>query len=198
MSQFFRSHLAKRIQLTDDEFERMLRRFARKRLRKGHFLVQAGEVIRTMSFVLSGAMRKYTVDEKGEEHVVQFAVADWWIGDIYSSLTGNPTRFTIDAIDDTELLVIEHDDVERLFGEVPAFERFFRILMQNHHVATEQRIADALSLSARDRYLAFLKTFPTIVDRVPQRHIASYLGVTPQSLSRIRRALSHRRVVTIG
>lgn len=193
MHSLLKSHLLKRIRLTDEEIDRVSSYVTQRKLRKGHFLFQEGEVCTFMTYVVRGALRKYSVDPKGEEHIVQFAVRDWWIGDMYSAFTGKPTRFYVDALEDSDILVIEQASIEKLFDEVPAFERFFRILLQNNHIATEKRIADALSLSALERYLQFQSSFPTIEHCVPQRHIASYLGITPQSLSRIRRQRTKKK-----
>lgn len=190
MYEVLRKHISKRIALTEEEFERCTTYFIPKRLRKHHFLLQEGEVCTAMAFVSKGCLRCYSVDAKGDEHIVQFAIEDWWISDPYSLLTGEPSEYNIDALEDSELLLLDRRSEERLLSEIPKFERLFRLLLENRFVATQRRITAALSVPAEERYLGFLKAYPEIVSRVAQAHIASYLGITPQSLSRIRRELS--------
>jgi CRP-like cAMP-binding protein len=193
MFDLLQKHILKRINLTDEEFERCTTFFIPKKLRKHQFLLQEGEVCRSIAFVVKGCLRCYSVDDKGEEHIVQFAIEDWWISDPYSALTGEPSEYNIDALEDSELLLLEKSAEERLLVEIPKFERLFRILLENRFVASQRRINASLSTSAEERYLGFLKTYPAIVRRVSQNQIASYLGITPQSLSRIRKELSEKK-----
>lgn len=188
-----RSHLAKRINLTSKEFERCATFFSQKKLKKRQFLLQEGDVDKHIAFVTSGCLRAYTVDNKGEEHVIQFAIEDWWISDLHSFLTGKPATHNIDALEDSEVLLIEKTSREKLLTAIPKMERFFRLLLESNYIATHKRIQDSLSASAEERYLTFLKTYPTLVERIPQHQIASYLGITPQSLSRIRHELSRKK-----
>lgn len=124
---------------------------------------------------------------------MQFAIEDWWISEPYSALTGEPSQYSIDALEDSELLLLDRDAQNKLLEEIPKFERMFRMLLENRFVANQRRITGTLSLSAEERYLSFLKSYPDIVRRVPQSMIASYLGITPQSLSRIRKELSEKK-----
>jgi CRP-like cAMP-binding protein len=188
-----RDHIMKRIDLTADEFTRCTPFFSSKKIRRNQFLLQEGEVCRNVSFVVHGCLRSYSVDEKGEEHIVQFAVEDWWVSDLRSYLSGEPSLTSIDAIEDSDLLLLEKASREKLFLAVPKMERFFRILLERQFVASNKRIVDSLSASARERYLSFLDSFPSMAQRVPQGQIASYLGITPQSLSRIRREISKKK-----
>ncbi len=132
------------------------------------------------------------MDHQGEEHVIQFAVEDWWISELQSFLSGQPTKYNIDALEDSHILLLEKDAREKLLVAVPALERHFRLLQEAHFVATTHRIDKALSASAEERYLDFMKTYPTLFQRIPQNQIASYLGITPQSLSRIRKEMAER------
>ena len=193
MFDLLRAHILKRVKLTDEEFTRATTFFIPKKLRKHQFLLQEGEVSKHLAFVLKGCLRCYSVDDKGEEHIVQFAIEDWWISEPYSALTGEPSEYNIDAIEDSEILLLERDSERRLLEEIPKFERLFRLLLENRFVANQRRINAALSTSAEERYLSFLKIYPDIARRVPQSQIASYLGFTPQSLSRIRRELSEKK-----
>jgi CRP-like cAMP-binding protein len=193
MFDLLRSHILKRIDLNDEEFTRCTTFFIPKKLRKHQFLLNEGEVSRSIAFVVKGCLRCYSVDDKGEEHIVQFAIEDWWISEPYSALTGEPSGYNIDALEDSELLLLERSAQERLLTEIPKFERLFRLLLENRFVANQRRITATLSTSAEERYLSFLKTYPAIAQRVPQSQIASYLGITPQSLSRIRKELSDKK-----
>jgi CRP-like cAMP-binding protein len=190
MSEQLRKHIARRIDITDKEFKLCATFFVPRTLRKRQFLVQEGDPGKYIAFVTRGCLRTYTLDEKGEEHVIEFAVEDWWAADLHSYLSGEPARFNIDALEDSRLLLLDHDSRERLLLAVPKMERFFRLLQEANYVATHRRISDTLSKSADERYLGFLKTYPQLVRRIPQKHIASYLGITPQSLSRIRKELA--------
>ena len=193
MFDLLRSQILKRISLTEDEFERAKTFFIPKKIRKGQFLLHTGEVCRYLAFVERGCLRQYSIDGNGEEHVVQFAIEDWWISDMYSSLTGTPATYNIDALEDSEVLLLDIALQEKLCTEIPKFERFFRLLLQGSFVAKERRITAALSLPAQEQYLSLLETYPQIAQRDPQNQIASYLGITPQSLSRIRRQLANKK-----
>lgn len=193
MYELLRKHIERRIKLTADEFRVCSQFFAPKKLKKHQFLLQEGEICRHIAFVNSGCLRAYTVDHKGEEHIIQFAIVDWWISDLNSYLTATPGTYTIDAVHDSEILLLERSARDQLLESVPTMERFFRLLQESNYVATHRRINETLSASAEERYLAFLKTYPALVEQVPQSQIASYLGITPQSLSRIRKELSQKR-----
>lgn len=179
-------NLTKYVTLTPEEIEIIQSLFAYRKFRKRQYVQQQGDVTRLETFVLKGITRTYEVDDAGQEHVVQFGVEDWWVGDLYSFLTETPTTFNIDCLEDTEVLQITKQDLEQLYQRVPKMERHFRILVQNAFIATTRRLATSLSRSAAERYEDFIKRYPHIEQRVPNHQIASYLGITPQSLSRIR------------
>ena len=188
-----RSHIEKRVRLTREEFNRCTQFFTPRKVRKRQFLLQEGDVCKHLAFVNEGCLREYTVDHKGEEHIIQFAIADWWVSDLNSFLSGSVSTHNIDAVHDSEVLLLEKTARDKLFEAVPKMERFFRLLLEGNYVASHRRISESLSASAEERYLAFIKTYPALVERVPQSQIASYLGITPQSLSRIRKELSNTR-----
>lgn len=192
MTDLLLTHIRKRVDLTDEEFRRCREFFTHKNIRKRQFLLQEGEVCRNIAFVTEGCLRAYTVDHKGVEHVIQFALADWWISDFASYLSRSPATYTIDALQDSSVLLLERSARDRLLDAVPAMERFFRLLQEANYIATHRRIQDTLSASAEERYVTFLKTYPDLVEQIPQGHIASYLGITPQSLSRIRREMTRK------
>lgn len=193
MSDILRKHIQKRIELSNAEFSKCLSFFTPKKVRKKQFLLQEGDVCRQLAFVTSGLLRLYTIDHRGEEHITQFAMEDWWVSDPYSFLSGTPSKENIDALEDSEVLLIDRASRDALLEAVPKMERFFRLLMEANLVATRRRIIGLISDTAEQRYLAFLKTYPNLVERVPLNQIASYLGITPQSLSRIRKELAHKR-----
>jgi len=186
------THIEKRVHLTDEEFEISGKFFTPKKLRKKQFLLQEGEVCRHIGFVNSGCLRQYTVDNKGAEHIVQFAIEDWWVSDLNSYLTGLPSNYYIDALQDSKVLLLEKSARDKLLDACPKMERFFRLLLEANYIATHSRVTESLSTSAEERYLKFIKTYPKLFEQVPQNHIASYLGITPQSLSRIRKELSQK------
>lgn len=200
MSDLLRSHIRRRITLTDEEFERCWTFFVPKRLQRKQFLLHEGDVCRSIAFVTKGCLRAYTVDARGDEHVIQFAIEDWWISDLHSYLTGKPGTYIIDALEDSKILSLDKEARDQLLDSVPKMERFFRLLQEANYVATHRRIEESLRASAEERYLSFLSTYPAIGERVPQSQIASYLGITPQSLSRIRKELGRapRREGGIG
>ncbi|OQP64134.1 hypothetical protein A3860_22270 [Niastella vici] len=178
--------LGKYVSLTQEEIDVIASLFSFRTFRKRQYILQEGEINRHETFIVKGVTRTYEVDEKGQEHIVQFGLEDWWIGDLYSFLTETPTKYNIDCIEDTEVFQITKTNLEALYEKVPKMERHFRIIIQNAFIASTNRVASSLVKSAADRYLDFIAQYPQIEQRVPNHQIASYLGITPQSLSRIR------------
>lgn len=193
MFDLLRAHIEKRIRLTEAEFSRCTQFFTPRKIKKRQFFLQEGDVCKHLAFVTAGCLRSYRVDHKGEEHIIQFATEDWWISDLHSFLAGSPSTHNIDALQDSDVLLLEHSARDTLLEAVPKMERFFRLLLEANYIATHRRIDESLSASAEERYLAFVKAYPVLVELVPQGQIASYLGITPQSLSRIRKELSQKR-----
>jgi len=192
MFNLLHTHIKRRIHISEKELALLSKFFSPKKLKRKQFLLQEGDVCKHIAFVNEGCLREYTVDHKGEEHILQFAIKDWWISDLNSFLSGTASTHNIDTLQDSEILLLEKDARERMLETVPKMERFFRLLLEANHVVTHRRINESLSASAEDRYLKFLKTYPALVEQVPQSQIASYLGITPQSLSRIRKELSSK------
>lgn len=183
-------NISRHIHLEPDESRFFTSIIQVRHLQKKEFLLREAEVCRYESFVLKGCLRNYYLDNKGDEHILQFSVEDWWTSDLYSLLTQTPATQFIDALEDSTLAMIEKDDLERLYRQVPKFERFFRIMLQNAFIAQQQRILQNIGSTAEDRYLAFRKKYPTLESRLPQHQIASYLGITPEFLSKIRGKLA--------
>lgn len=183
-------NINKKVVLTEKEQEQVKTFFIPKKLRRKQFLLQEGETCQYTAFVEKGLLRSYTVDDKGHEHVLQFALEDWWIADLYSFLTGEPSGYNIDALEDAELLLINNTSYEAMMEAVPRMERYFRILTQNSLIATQRRLSGNISLSAEENYKRLIAGNTTILQRVPQHMIASFLGIAPETLSRVRRQMS--------
>ncbi len=156
------------------------------------FLQRAGDVAKYAAFVANGCLRKYVIDAQGKEHIIQFAPETWWLADATSLANGTPSQYFVDAVEDTDLLLIDPQSHETIIEKVPGYADAFRRGLQKHAAARDERIVSALSASAEERYTAFLNTYPSIATRVPQRMLASYLGVSPETISRIRRKLASK------
>ena len=177
--------IGRHIQLTDDETAYFISLLHPKQLSRKQFLLREGEVCKYSAFVNSGCLRGYTVDEHGQEHVLNFAPVGWWIADMYSLISQRPGNLYIEASDNCEVLLLSKIKQDLLFHEVPKFERFFRIITENSLVAYQQRLMDNLSLTAEERYNNFCKRYPTLINDLPKKDIASYIGVTPEFFSRM-------------
>ncbi|MEX2234714.1 MAG: Crp/Fnr family transcriptional regulator [Cyclobacteriaceae bacterium] len=189
--------VGRHISLDEREKEFFISVLEPKTLQRKKLYLTAGEVCKHSAFVLEGAVKSYTVDEEGKEHILSFATKDWWISDLYSLISRKPAILNIEAIADSEVLMLSREKQELLYEKVPKFERFFRILVENALVANQQRLIDNLSSTAEDRYLRFIKKYPTIPSCVPQHNIASYLGITPEFLSKIRARLARGKKTAI-
>ena len=186
-------NIASFIELTEEEEKNFLSVLRPKKLRKRQYHVQAGDYCKYEAYVVKGCLRQYYVDDAGAEHTVSFAVEDWWTSDMYGLITGKPSLTNIEALVDAELLLIEKTDFDKLLNDVPKFEKLFRIKLQRAFVANQKRIIENMSMPAEQRYLNFIEQFPSLEQRLPQKLIASYLGITPESLSRIRKALTEKK-----
>jgi CRP-like cAMP-binding protein len=182
-------NLSRHITLTPEEAERFTSYLQRRTLRKKQYLLQGGDISRYECFVNKGCLRTYLVDDKGQEHIVQFAIEEWWTGDMYSFINGRPSLYHIDALEDSEVFLIDRPSWEKMFVEIPKLERFYRLLLQNAFISMQRRIAENMSLSAEERYANFQQRYPHFEQRLPLKQIASYLGITPESLSRIRKKM---------
>ena len=172
--------------LSTDDITIIQSLFIPKKFRKRQYILQQGDISRWETYVVTGLTRTYEVDDKGLEHVIQFGPEDWWVGDLFSFLTETPTGFNVDCLEDTLVLQISKPNLELLYKKIPATERYFRIIIQNAYISSINRISSSLRKTAPERYVEFMERYPQIEQRVPNHQIASYLGITPQSLSRIR------------
>lgn len=191
--QLILNNVCKHIQLTEPEKAAFIAYLQPKKLRKKEFLLQQGEICKHSAFVISGCLRGYSVDKSGTEHVLSFAPADWWMADMYSLISQQPGVLNIEALEDTEMLLLSKINQEKLYTELPKFERFFRILAEKSLVANQQRLIDRLSLTGEERYKIFCHRYPTLINHLPQKQIAAYIGVTPEFLSRARAEMAKAR-----
>lgn len=182
--------LLEKIILTPEEEEIIKSYFTPKKLRKRQFLLQEGDICNRITFIEKGALYSYTADERGTQHILSFHFEGGWAGDLQSILSKEPTRFNIEVLEDCELLQLSPENEEILFAKVRSFESFVRINYRNAVIALQERVQGTLGLSAEERYSRLLQQYPLITTRVPLHLIASYLGVTPETLSRKRRQLA--------
>ena len=175
------------LKLTDIEFEKLSDWFVLIKLENKMQFVKERQVSRNLYFVNSGATHTFIIDKKGETHTVQFGFEGYWVGDMYSFFSGNAAVFNLETLEPTTLFAMKHVDFEKACEQIPKFEMFFRILVQNGYLSSLQRIAKSFSEDAEQRYLMLIKNHPDLPQRVPQYLVASYLGIKPQSLSRIRK-----------
>lgn len=190
MSQLLISNIQRFLPLTDEEKYMILSIMKSKKIRKRQYLLQEGDNSKYSAFVLSGCLRCYFVDQNGFEHILQFAIEDWWITDMMSFTSGKPSRLNIDALEDAEVLLLTREDQLELIERCPKFEKYFRIISENGMISNQQRLLDNLSLPATDRYKNFIHKYPLFMQRIPQTQIAAYLGITPEFLSKIRSQIS--------
>jgi len=180
------SHIERSINLNAGEKEYFISLLKFKRVKKRQYILQSGDVCRYETFIIKGCLRSYFIDEGDVEHVVMFGIENSWIEDGLSFSTGSPSAINIDALENSEVFQIDKVSLEELYKRIPAFERFFRIKFQQAFIAEQQRVICNFTKSAQDRYLSFLERFPNLQERISQRQIASFLGITPQFLSQVR------------
>jgi CRP-like cAMP-binding protein len=180
--------------VTEKEFDYLKTLFVPKKLRKKQYFLQEGDVCKYQAFVEKGMLRLYRVDEKGSEHILQFASEGWWVADLSSFLTGEPSGLNVDVLEDTEVLMITKPLWEQAMLEIPALEHYFRIILQNHLVATQKRLLQSLSETAEEKYNRFLQTYPECSVRVSQYMVAAYLGISRETLSRIRKQQALKKI----
>lgn len=182
-------NIVEKINISDDDFNKFVELTKKKFISKNDFFISEGDVSKYIAFVNSGVLYSYVTDEKGNKHVVQIAPENHWISDLFSFFSLETSGFNIQAIEDTEITILSKDSFEEACNSIPSIERFFRLLIQNAYVDTLRRVSRIHGNSAEERYLKLISSNPKIIQRVPQHYIASYLGIKPQSLSRIRKKL---------
>lgn len=179
-----------KIPLTEEEENFVKNYLSPKKLRKRQYLLQEGDVCKSIAFVEKGSMRSYLVDPDGQEHITAFALEGWTIGDLSSFHSEQPTTQSIDALEDCELVLISKSAHDELLRTMPKYETYIRLLITDAYMALQKRTLNMISMSLDDRYKAFIDIYPSIAQRVPQHMIASYMGLSPETLSRIRNRIN--------
>ena len=187
--------LEKHIPLAANDKALIVASLRERKVKKGQFLVHEGAVSRCTNFVNEGSVRTYFIDSNGQEHIVQFAIEGWWISDLDSFIMQTPAIFNVQAIEDCIILELPFESLEILYEKIPKLERYFRIITQRAFVSFQQRVVQNISMAAEDRYIAFQHKYPKIELRIPQKLVASYLGISAEFLSKIKKRLkeSHRK-----
>ncbi|OSZ77429.1 cyclic nucleotide-binding protein [Chitinophagaceae bacterium IBVUCB2] len=190
MYELFFRNFTKKVPLTQEEEALIKTYLTPKKLRKKQYLLQEGDVCKNIAFIEAGALKAYSVDDTGNEHIIQFGIEGWIISDLYSFLTGEPATYNIDAIEDAELILISKSAHEELLLKIPKYETYTRLNITGAYLAMQKRLTSIISSPLAERYANFTALYPDIVQRVPQHMIASYMGLTPETLSRVRRRIS--------
>lgn len=186
MFEVFKAYVLRHAEVSEEEFAAIERVARVKKLRKKQYLLQDGDVCRDHCFITGGLLRTYSVDDKGNEHIIRFAAKDWWISDRESLLTGQPSRFNIDAIEDSTVLLFSKPQMDELMDHLPGFSKMINNILNKSFITSQNRIHEAISSSAEEKYHNFVSRYPDYALRVPQSMIASYLGIAPETLSRLR------------
>lgn len=188
----FLNYLRRQFPISDQELE-LVRSVSRvKKLRRKQYLLQEGDVWHYNAFVLSGLLRTYTVDDKGAEHFIQFSPENWWAGDRESYIYETPAKYSIDAYEETEVVLISKTDFDMLLVQIPTLAKFMLGLLEKSFIALRNRVHSSIADSAEAKYREFLKVYPEIANRLPQHMIAAYLGITAETLSRVRSHISKK------
>lgn len=187
MFEIFQKYLIDKIELSNNELQLIESVCRLKKLRKKQFLFQEGEVWHYNAFVCRGLVKTFSIAENGTEHIINFAPENYWTGDRESLYSGKPSLLNIDAIEPTELILIDKPDFEKLCAEIPQLNQLVNQIIQKSFIVSQGRILANISFTAEEKYQNFLEKYPNIVNRIPQHMIASYIGITPETLTRLRR-----------
>ena len=177
------------INLTPEEEGLVLQHILERRFKRGDFLNSEGEVNRFTNFITKGSARVYYIEPNGHEHVVQLGISKWWVGDFPSFITQTKATMYTEALEATEVLSVSYDHLQLLYEKVPKMERFFRLLIQKAYAAFHRRVLESLGMDAEQRYIAFRNTYPEMDLQISQKHIASYLGMSPEFLSTLKKRI---------
>lgn len=182
-------NVARHISLDPDETRFFLSLLEPRTFKRKAFVLRNGKVARHTNFVTKGCLREYSTDQNGNLHIDYLAPENYWVSDLYSFLTQTPSTQNIDALEDTDVLQLSKTNIEKLYAEVPKFERLYRILYQNSLIAHQRRLMKNISGTAKERLLQFRKKYPGLEQRIPQKQIAAYLGITPEYLSMLKKKI---------
>ncbi len=183
------NYISTYVSLTEEEETFLASKVTYRKYLKGQYILQQGDVCKHQCFVISGCTKMFHIDDSGQEHIVMFAIENWWTSDMGSFITQTPADYNIQCIDKSELIMFSYDVIEDLYSKIPKLERFFRKIIERALVASQKRIVRSFSLSAKDRYLYFRNQYPKIDKLIPQYMVASYLGITKEFLSKIKKQL---------
>lgn len=182
-------YFEKLLPLNEDEKFIVEESFKERKIKRRQFILSEGDLCKHTTFIVEGCFRTYAVDDKGKEHNLQFAVENWWIGDIGSFHSEKPSKLYIEAMENSIILQCKKEDQIKLFVKYPKFDRIFRVLAENAMVSMQNRILQNISFTAEERYQDFIERYPHFLNRISNVQIASYLGVTPEFLSAIRKKM---------
>lgn len=177
------------VHLTQQEEELVLQRITERRFKRGDFLNREGEVNRFTNFILKGSARVYYIGPDGHQYVVQLGISKWWIGDFPSFITQSSATMYTEALETTEVLAFSFEQLQLVYQEVPKMERFFRLIIQKAYAAFHRRMLESLGMDAEQRYIAFRNAYPEMDRQISQKHIASYLGMSPEFLSTLKKRI---------
>ncbi len=186
------SHISKFSSLSNEELEEVSNSFIQKSFQKKEYILKAGDLSRYECFIAKGCLRAFVINEKGIENNIRFGVENSWIGDLDSFFKQTPATYNIQTVEPSTLLLIDVSKFNKLMDSIPGFEHYFRIMFQYGVMSLQLRMVQELSLSAEERYTEFINKYPYLEQRIPQKHIASYLGMTPEFLSMLRKKISHK------
>ncbi|QMW00990.1 Crp/Fnr family transcriptional regulator [Spirosoma foliorum] len=184
------SHFERFLPFDENEKQLLEGRVTERRIRRRQAILQEGFPCKHYSFVVEGCLRMFAVDQKGVEHTIQFAAENEWIADIGSFHSGRASKLFIEAIEPSVVLQIEQKDLYFLYDSIPKLDRIFKVIIEDKYVELQNRVLQNISSTAQERYLAFLEQYPTLSQRLPNTQIASYLGITPEFLSKIRKNIA--------
>jgi len=185
--------ISNHIRLNPAEIDLVKGAFHLQKLKKKEFLIKEGEIIKGLVFVTQGILRSFALGENGMEHVIQFAPSRWWIVDMFSLVKQKPSRLSIEALENSQILQISKPDLDKLYRDIPKLERFFRILAENSLINYQSRLINNLSLTALKRYEHFCEQYPELIQCLAQKYIASYIGVSPEFFSKMMNSIAPKR-----
>jgi CRP-like cAMP-binding protein len=194
MLDVFLKYLNAKAELSHDELEMIKPVCVQKKIRKHQYLLQEGDVCRFNYFICKGFVRWYFVDRNGLEHIIQFAPENHWTGDRDSLATEQPSKYNIDALEDSEVILIRQDDLELLCKSIPAFNNLINTILQKSFCASIERVRVNITCTAHEKYHSFISKYPSFANRIPQHMIASYLGMSPETLSRIKKQSVKKKI----
>ncbi len=193
MFEALHAYIRQKIPLSEEHARLIETLLIPRQLQKGELLVREGDVVKHGTFVARGFLRSYVIDNKGKEHIIQFAPENWWLTLADTLLNGTPSLCLVDAVEPSDVLLVDMAAHKKMLAIIPGYASIFQAGLQRHAAAKDKRIIASLTATAEERFQNFLQTYPSIAQRVPQHMLASYLGVSPETLSRVRKRWSQKK-----